>query len=110
MPGISPFISILIYRPSMIGVIVVLLFDFVASAPGAIHIVFSPSQTPASLARTSCILPGVPAIMQACISSIVQPSGSFISGWPAVLELAAGSAMAMETTVVIGVVAATIAA
>ena len=43
------------------------------------HMVDLPVHSPASLASSSCILPGVPAAMQAFMSSMVQPGGSFIS-------------------------------
>ena len=47
---------------------------------GPIHIVDLPVHSPASLASSSCILPGVPASMQAFMSSMVQPGGSFNIG------------------------------
>src|SRR3954469_16051931 len=52
----------------------------IGSLPGPIHIVVLPVHSPASLVRISCIFPGVPAAMQAFMSSMVQPGGSFISG------------------------------
>src|SRR4051794_8890160 len=64
----------------MTGVIVVVDSQLIGSASGPIHIVFFPSQVPASFARCSCILPGVPAITHAFTSSSVQPAGSFIFG------------------------------
>src|SRR5687767_10047392 len=53
---------------------------FVGSVTPGIHIVLVPCHVPTSLASRSCILPGVPATMQAFMSSSVQPGGSFISG------------------------------
>src|SRR3954463_466711 len=53
---------------------------------GPIHMVDLPVHSPASFASSSCILPGVPAAMQAFMSSMVQPGGSFISGWPDLAE------------------------
>jgi hypothetical protein len=52
---------------------------FVGSGTPGIHIVLVPCHVPTSFARRSCILPGVPATMQAFMSSSVQPGGSFIS-------------------------------
>src|SRR4051794_22446656 len=69
----------------MIGSIVHVHSLEIGSLPGPIHIVVLPAHSPASLVRISCILPSVPAAMQAFMSSIVQPGGNFISGW---LELA----------------------
>src|SRR6478736_3767692 len=51
----------------------------IGSPSGPIHIVVLPVHSPASLASSSCILPGVPASMQACMSSMVQPLGSLKS-------------------------------
>src|SRR5437899_7044548 len=48
-------------------------------ASGAIHMVFLPCHLPTPLVSCSWFLPGVPASMQACMSSWVQPGGSFIS-------------------------------
>ena len=93
MPGISPFISHFVNRPSIIGVMVVgALASCIGSAPGAIHIVFLPFQTPTSFARRSCILPGVAAAIKAFMSSAVQPGGSLNSGWAGLgVSCAAGS-------------------
>src|SRR5690554_1900917 len=55
----------------------------IGSVSGAIHMVTLPFHLPTPLARNSCILPGVPAMMHACMSSCVQPGGSFISCPPA---------------------------
>src|SRR3954470_11642043 len=52
----------------------------IGSLPGPIHMVDLPAHSPASFVRSSCILPGVAAAMQAFMSSMVQPGGSFISG------------------------------
>src|SRR5258706_6120908 len=65
----------------MMEVIVQVHSLLIGSESGPIHMVFLPRQVPAPLARYSCILPGVPARMQACMSAWVQPGGSFISGW-----------------------------
>src|SRR6478672_8484167 len=64
------------------------------SLPGPIHIWHLPVHSPASLVRNSCILPGVPAAMQAFMSSIVQPGGSLNSGWPDLASSLAASACA----------------
>src|SRR5437879_2802107 len=70
----------------------------IGSAPGYIHIVHLPCQTPMLLARCSCILPGVPASMQAWRSASVQPGGGLICGWAAAAgaEDLDGSPMAIE--------------
>src|ERR1044072_6177472 len=80
----------------MIGVTVEVHSLVVGSPSGPIHMVDFPVHSPASLASSSCILPGVPAAMQALMSSMVQPGGSFISGWPAGAVSLAASAMANE--------------
>src|SRR5687768_13181161 len=107
MPGISPDISHCTYRPSSIGLMVVVDSDFTGWAPGYIHKVFFPCHVPTLLARCSCILPSVAAAMHACMSACVHPGGSCISGcWPAAAAAAAGlasfdgSATATGTTIV----------
>ena len=46
---------------------------------GHVHRRLAVPNVPTSLVRCSCILPGVAARMQACMSSIVQPGGSLRS-------------------------------
>src|SRR3954469_23676061 len=75
----SPFISTFVYRPSMMGSMVHVHSLVMGSLPGPIHIVDLPVHSPASFVRSSCIFPGVAAAMQAFMSSMVQPGGSFIS-------------------------------
>ena len=50
----------------------------IGSVSGAIHMLVLHFQVPMSWARCSCILPGVPAAIMACMSSAVQPGGSGI--------------------------------
>src|SRR5262245_18399827 len=63
----------------MIGVMVAVHSLFIGSTLGPIHIVVLPSHAPAPCRRNSCILPGAPAAMHACMSAAVQPGGSFSS-------------------------------
>src|SRR5688500_1924555 len=87
----------------MIGVTVVVHSLFMGSAPGAIHMVVLPCHFPASFASRLCGSPGVPAIMQACMSASVHPGGSFISGclatWPEDLASVGDSLLAQPATV-----------
>ena len=69
---------------------------FIGSAPGAIHMVFLPVHTPTCLARFLCCSPGVAAAMHACMSSAVQPAGSFISCCPVGAAGAAGCLSSFE--------------
>src|SRR5262245_58386356 len=79
----------------MIGVTVDVHSLVMGSPSGPIHIVDLPVHSPASLARSSCILPGVPARMQACMSSAVQPAGSFRS-----FNLSASDSFSLATATV----------
>src|SRR4029453_13023695 len=90
MPGISPLISQRVKRPSKRGVTVLVDSHSIGSAPGPIHIVFLPCQTPTSSLSRSCILPGVTAATNASRSAFVQPGGSL--GSPGAAALAAGFA------------------
>src|SRR4051812_39325371 len=68
-------------------------------ASGAIHMVFLPCHLPTPLASCSWFLPGLPASMQACMSSWVQPGGSLIScaaGAAGVLASLGCAAIAIE--------------
>src|SRR5262245_55865123 len=75
----SPVTSHLTKWPSMIGVTVEVVVDFMGSVSGAIHIFDSPVHVPAPSIRCSCILPGMPASVHACMhaahSASVQPLG-----------------------------------
>src|SRR5690242_10609036 len=82
----------------MIGVTVEVHSLVIGSPSEPIHMVDLPVHSPASLARSSCILPGVPAAIQAFMSSMVQPAGSLISGWPAGVPTLAASAAINEPT------------
>src|SRR5690606_18622016 len=82
MPGMSPSISIFTNRPSIKGVTVVVHSDVIGAWSGSIHMLLLPVHVPTPLRISACSLPGMPATMQACMSSIVQPGGNFISGRP----------------------------
>src|SRR5215510_11157107 len=72
----SPVISHLVKRPSMIEVTSETHSLLTGSACGVIHMVFLPCHVPTDCARCSCWGPGVAACMHACISASVMPGGS----------------------------------
>src|SRR4051812_31250296 len=91
----------------MIGVTVDVHSLVIGWPSGPIHIVVLPLHSPASLASSCCILPGVPASMQAFLSSMVQPGGNLISACPAGAVSFLASAIEMETTIAAIATAAT---
>src|SRR5258705_11943302 len=92
MPGISPAVSDLVNRPSIMLVMVVVHSLVLASPP--MYIVHLPLHVPTALARCSWFGPGWAAAMQACMSASLMPAGGagwspFAGGWPLVSLLGA---------------------